>query len=109
MLHIQLADKLYEQGFIPQNDETKELTQKDTWLEQNGWVRIHDHEIGFWPTDNMREPTDLQLKKLIEYAKSHYNGILQNTSNGKTIKASVLESAEKLQIRELFNAGKFLY
>lgn len=109
MLHIQLADKLYEQGFIPRNDETKELTQKDTWLEQNGWVRIHDHEIGFWPTDNMREPTDLQLKKLIDYAKTHYRGNLKNTSNGKTIKASVLESAEKLQIRELFNAGKFLY
>jgi len=109
MLHIQLADKLYEQGFIPQNDETKELLQKDTWLEENGWVRIHDNEIGFWPTDNMREPTDLQLKKLIEYARAHYRGNLKNTSNGKTIKASVLESAEKLQVRELFNAGKFLY
>ena len=102
MLHIQLADKLYEQGFIPQNEETKELTQKDTWLEQNGWIRIHGDEIAFWPEDKFQAPTESQVKALVAYADACCHGTLHNLSNDTDIRSSVLKQADDLAIQKMF-------
>jgi len=104
MLHIQIADKLYDQGFIPHNEETNELNQKDSWLEKNGWIRLHHDEIAFWPTEEHKAPTDSQVDKLVKYAKTHYHGTLCNISMGrKTIKASLLEQADKIQRIKMFD------
>jgi len=103
MLHIQLSDKLYEQGFIPHNDETKELTQKDTWLEQNGWIRIHGDEIAFWPKDEFQSPTESQVKALATYADACCHGTLHNLSNDKDIRSSALKQADDLAIQKMFS------
>ena len=52
MLHIQIADALQEKGLIPMydNDRDKEIDIKvnpDSWLEQQGWVKIHGNNVHF--------------------------------------------------------------
>lgn len=46
MLHVQIADALQEIKIIPSEDEL-DMETPDSWLEQNGWVRIHENNIQF--------------------------------------------------------------
>jgi len=47
MLHNQIADALQEKGLIPENDEHGHSQSPDTWLEQQGWVKIHGNNVHF--------------------------------------------------------------
>lgn len=107
MLHIQIADKLYDQGFIPHDDITNAIEHKDSWLEANGWIRIHGDEIAFWPSKHLTEariPTKQQIDKLVEYAKKCHHGTLRNLSNQRMyVKASVLKQADDIQLKRMFD------
>ncbi len=47
MLHNQIADALQEQGIVPENDDKGMEQNPDAWLEQQGWLRIHDNNVQF--------------------------------------------------------------
>lgn len=46
MLHTNIADALQEAGIIPDEEELN-MTTADTWLEQNGWCKIHGNNVQF--------------------------------------------------------------
>jgi len=48
MLHNQIADALQEIGIIPNEvDDYGNMVNPDSWLEQQGWVKIHGENIQF--------------------------------------------------------------
>lgn len=50
MLHNQIADALQEKGIIPKTEKTEfgdREVNPDSWLEQQGWVKIHGNNIQF--------------------------------------------------------------
>lgn len=73
MLHIQIADALQDKGIIPiyNNDREKEIDMKinpDTWLEQQGWVKIHGNNIQFAGCLNSKtdgENVDMTQKQIL--------------------------------------------
>ena len=85
MLHIQIADALVEKGIIPLKDEHGDNVEgalADQWLEQNGWVKIHEDSVNFGGclNDKMGKKniniTNVQAKMIYEYISVHYNGIV---------------------------------
>lgn len=82
MLHNQLSDLLFEEGIIPKDYEIS----KDSWLEEHGWVKIHNDWILFDPyeydkTDYQfkikRYMTKEQVNEIYKYGKSVYSGFLK--------------------------------
>jgi hypothetical protein len=85
MLHIQIADALVEKGIIPLKDEHGDNVEgalADQWLEQNGWIKIHEDSVNFGGclNDKMGKKniniTNVQAKMIYEYISIHYNGIV---------------------------------
>jgi hypothetical protein len=83
MLHIQIGDALQEKGIIPMyaNDRDKEIDNKinpDSWLEQQGWVKIHGNNINFGGNLNEKinkhnvQMTDKQLEIISDYITDCY-------------------------------------
>jgi len=83
MLHIQIGDALQEKGIIPMyaNDKDKEIDNKinpDSWLEQQGWVKIHGNNINFGGNLNEKinkhnvQMTDKQLEIISDYITDCY-------------------------------------
>jgi hypothetical protein len=85
MLHLQIADKLQEIGVIPSDDELDEdsISTKDSWLEINGWVKIHDNRINFSGCENHKlghdnvNMTDVQVKMIYEYIALCHDGYMK--------------------------------
>jgi signal recognition particle subunit SEC65 len=71
MLHNQIANALYEAKIVPEGEANE--NNPDTWLEQNGWVKIHDNNVQFagclnhcfGKKDVML--TEIQINKIYEY------------------------------------------
>lgn len=85
MLHIQIADALVEKGIIPAKDEHDDDINgalADQWLEQNGWLKIHEDSVNFGGclNDKMGKKniniTKVQAKLIYDYICTHYNGIV---------------------------------
>ena len=78
MLHNQIADALVEAGIVP-----KEELNPDAWLEQQGWVKIHDSNIQFAGCLNVRigkknvDLTPIQIKKIYEYGALCHGGAIK--------------------------------
>lgn len=68
MLHNQIADALQEKGIIPED-----AASPDAWLEQQGWVKIHDNNVQFAGCLNSRiglknvQMTDKQIEIIRDY------------------------------------------
>jgi hypothetical protein len=81
MLHNQIATALYEAGKIPENEENE--SNPDGWLEENGWVKIHDSNVQFSGCLNVRlgkrsvDLTPIQIKKIYEYGALCHGGIIK--------------------------------
>jgi hypothetical protein len=81
MLHIQIADALKEKGIIPlyEDDEDTKVYREEVnpyaWLEQHGWVNIHENNVQFAGNLNVRldKPivhiTTKQLEVIDEYIR----------------------------------------
>ena len=85
MLHIQIADALVEKGIIPLKDEHDDDINgalADQWLEQNGWLKVHEDSVNFGGclNDKMGKKniniTKVQAKLIYDYISIHYNGIV---------------------------------
>lgn len=78
MLHNQIADALVEAGIVPEEE-----LNPDAWLEQQGWVKIHDSNVQFAGCLNVRigkknvDLTPIQIKKIYEYGALCHNGIIK--------------------------------
>jgi|GEM_PF-2320214 len=81
MLHNQIAKALYDINIIPQNKENER--NPDAWLEQQGWVKIHENNIHFSGCLNFRlgkkniDLTNVQIRKIYEYCSLCHNGIIE--------------------------------
>ena len=78
MLHNQIADALVEAGIVPEEE-----LNPDAWLEQQGWVKIHDSNVQFAGCLNVRigkknvDLTPIQIKKIYEYGALCHNGVIK--------------------------------
>jgi len=84
MLHQQIGDALQEKGLIPEFGDDEEKINPDSWLEEHGWVKIHDDNIQFGGCLNMmayRTPnlnmTEKQVDIIYRYGQVHKNGVLR--------------------------------
>lgn len=105
MLHIRIADSLYEQKII----EYKDNKQPDTWLALNGWVKINkdwilfdgylmkEYNLGYFKLTNK------QLRELIKYGNECYSGILKCGTSRRSISTNELEISNQEQLCKIFN------
>jgi hypothetical protein len=104
MLHLNIADKLQEMGIIPEDCLTK-----DSWLEENGWVKIHKDWIlyGGWFNDKLDKPnvpmTEIQRKKIYEYGQLCHRGLLKFGFRMERISAARFQMTEDLMLKKLFD------
>jgi hypothetical protein len=47
MLHIEISKALQDKGIIPEKDKYGSEQNPDSWLEQQGWVKIHGNNVQF--------------------------------------------------------------
>lgn len=80
MLHNQIADKLRADGIIDYTESPTTPTV-DAYLEEQGWVKIHDNWIMFDPFAKSRDFTTVtnfiteeQTLVIAKYLEIHYNG-----------------------------------
>lgn len=80
MLHNQIADKLRTDGIIDYTESPTTPTV-DAYLEEQGWVKIHDNWIMFDPFAKSRDFTTVtnfiteeQTLVIAKYLEIHYNG-----------------------------------
>jgi hypothetical protein len=82
MLHLQISDALQESNIIPKTDEDGNDVHQDSWLEQNGWIRIHGKNIQFGGCLNHKsnkpnvDMTIKQIDEIMNYGIDCHNGIL---------------------------------
>jgi len=90
MLHNQIADALQEKGIVPmyENDEEKKLNIKlnpDSWLEQQGWVKIHENNVQFagnlnnklHPPKPIVHMTDKQIEIIGDYINNCHQCLIK--------------------------------
>jgi hypothetical protein len=91
MLHNQIATMLQEIGIIPQEQPNKfkpdemEEVNPDSWLEQHGWVKIHEDNVQFAgclnnAVDKERvnvQMTDEQIRIIYKYIQLCHGGIVR--------------------------------
>jgi len=83
MLHIQIADALQEKGVVPMYDENNSGINNYSWLEKNGWVKIHGNSVHFAGCLNKQlgeknvDMTNVQIKMVYEYIALKHNGIMK--------------------------------
>lgn len=92
-LHNKIADKLYWMGIIPMDYEAENL---DAWLEQQGWIRIHNN----WALmSSDKKVTDMQRHFLYKYAQYHKGylecGFTKTILSGPRIQAAELPMLNK--------------
>lgn len=106
-LHLKIADKLQEKGLIPSDEE---LTHgKDSWLEENNWVRISKNWIlydGYNHKKYMQGDdvplTDIQKDLIYRYGQTCCKGVLQLGYSKQTITTAKFGMTEPLMIRKYF-------
>ena len=99
MLHNQIADALQEQGIIPDTkDEFGVEVNPDAWMEQNGWVKIHDNNINYAGCINNKlglkniNITSVQIKLIYDYIQILHNGIMRLGWKQEKVSASKFEA-----------------
>ncbi len=81
MLHNQIADALQEKGIITETED--DYLSNDSWLEQQGWVKIHGNNIQFGGCLNHKigkenvHMTDIQKKLVYDYCGILHGGIVR--------------------------------
>lgn len=103
MLHLNIADKLQQKGIIPKDEENK-----DSWLEKNGWVKIHGDWIlyGGYLNENFDEPNvplnRVQQDLIYKYGQTCHKGILKIGFKMERISAVRFQTTNQLALKNLF-------
>jgi len=109
MLHIQISQALQEQGMIPRfenNDPDNFEINPDAWLEQHGWVKIHDNNVQFsgclnnklTPPKKDIHMTDKQKKIIYEYIQICHGGIVRLGWRLEKISAARFQMTDDLML-----------
>jgi hypothetical protein len=121
MLHNQIADMLQEIGIVPleqpdkfRPDEMEEVNP-DSWLEQHGWVKIHEDNVQFAgclnnAVDKERvnvQMTDEQIEIIYKYIQLCHGGIVR--MGWKREKISAARFRMIAEDRLAMNKAYFLY
>lgn len=107
MLHMNIADALRKKFRIEDGFEIGE--NPDSWLENNGWVKIHGNWVLYSGYDQERFKkkniplTDLQKTQLKNYGNACYKGILKVGYKQEFIPAVRLEMVDDTMLREYFS------
>ncbi len=78
MLHNQIADALQEKGIIPKDEGCP-----DSWLERQGWVKIHDNNVHFAGCLNDKlglpivQMTDKQIQMIFDYIQNCHQSMIK--------------------------------
>lgn len=84
LLHIEIANKLFDQGIIPKN-----ISNIDLWLENNGWIKQHNNSINYIHSHHMTPLQKLRIINLFDKA-GHKTIIL----NGACISVTTFKSKD---------------
>lgn len=82
MLHNQIASALQDAGVVPEKDLLG-IVNPDSWMEQNGWVKVHGNNIQYSGCLNSHlnlpniDITEDQVMILCDYIRECHNGILR--------------------------------
>lgn len=106
MLHTKISDLLYLDGIIPEERNYA----KDTYLELNGWVKIHGKFIQFSCEDVTTEGkfkvtrylTEKQVKAIYRYGQICYNGLLHFGYQQKPISVALFSMMDDIARSNLF-------
>ena len=108
MLHLQIADLLYEDGIIPSDYEDR----KEQWFEDSGWVKIH-HAWVLWQSDNIynggyidRDLTPEQIDSIVRYGSKIYGGILAFGYRYARLTVTMFRSLDNTAKKKLFSVYK---
>lgn len=105
MLHIKIADELLESGVVSLPSESHDSI--DSYLEKEGWVKVHGDWIMFEPHPGASEIpifiTEEQSTVISRYLKNHYNGIGKFGIKHNTITSSRWESMDGIMKNKLFS------
>jgi len=121
MLHNQIADMLQDAGQIPKEQPNKfrpdemEEVNPDSWLEQHGWVKIHEDNVQFAgclnnAVDKKRvnvQMTDEQIEIIYKYIQICHGGIVR--MGWKREKISAARFRMIAEDRLAMNKAYFLY
>jgi len=83
MLHNQIAAALQDTGLIPNIDENGNEINPDSWLEEQGWVKVHDNEVNFAGCLNMKigktnvQLTNVQIDQIYKYIQTCHKGLMR--------------------------------
>jgi len=125
MLHNQIADALQDIGLIPlyvgdedekyflKGDETtkayREKINPDSWLEQQGWVKIHGNNVQFAGCLNNQigktnvNMTEVQIDTIHKYLQVCHGGIVRLGWKQETLSAARFQMTAK---RNMFKLNK---
>ena len=98
-LHNQIADALMSKGIIPDGK-----VNGDSWLEQQGWVKIHEDNVQFAGCLNSKlnkknvHMTDIQKKMIYEYISMCHNSIVRAGWRLKKISATRFRDTDNLML-----------
>lgn len=107
MLHMNIADALRKKFRIEDGFEIGE--NPDSWLENNGWVKIHGNWVLYSGYDQERFKkkniplTDLQKTQLKNYGNACYKGILKVGYKQEFIPAVRLEMVDDAMLSNYFS------
>ena len=106
MLHTKISDLLYLDGIIPK----ERSYAKDTYLELNGWVKIHGKFIQFNCEDVTTEGkykvtrylTEKQVKAIYRYGQVCYKGLLWFGYQQKPVSVAAFSMMDNISRANLF-------
>jgi len=105
MLHIQIIEALLAKGIIPDADEVN----ADSWLEEQGWVRIHGNNIQFGGNLNEHHLgkknvyiTDVQKRMIYDYISNCHQSIIKLGWQMKRYSAGQFLAMDKIAMHKHF-------
>ena len=114
MLHNQIGDALQEKGIIPmyESEDEKELditANPDSWLEQNGWVKIHGNWILYGGMFNHKldkdniPMTDIQKNMIGEYIENCHACAVKLGFKQERFSVGMFRAMDKIALHKHFD------
>ena len=97
LLHLQIADALYDLGLIPLDYKNN----PESYLEENGWIKIHDNDVLFMGYYHREILTSSQFRTLLKISDER-NGLYLGYRK-KYFTTEELRKLDDNQLKSIFN------